>query len=59
VSQLGWARGKKLPRQAVFFEDQDCNDYLKNLKEWKQALGLKVYSYCLMTNHVHLVAHSK
>ncbi|BES69336.1 transposase [Marinobacter nanhaiticus D15-8W] len=42
-------------RQAVFIEEQDYAYYLSNLREWKQALDLKVYSYCLMTNHVHLV----
>ena len=42
-------------RQAVFVEEQDYAYYLSNLREWKQALNLKVYSYCLMTNHVHLV----
>ncbi|PVY70103.1 putative transposase, partial [Tamilnaduibacter salinus] len=45
-------------RQPVFIEVQDFTYYLSNLKEWKQALGLKVYSYCLMTNHVHLVVEA-
>lgn len=42
-------------RQPVFIEEQDFVYYLSNLREWKEALGLKVYSYCLMSNHVHLV----
>ena len=42
-------------RQPVFVEDADFRYYLSNLEEWKHSLGLKVYSYCLMTNHVHLV----
>lgn len=42
-------------RQPVFVEDRDYEYYLSNLKEWKATLGLAVYSYCLMTNHVHLV----
>ncbi|WP_211276985.1 hypothetical protein [Tamilnaduibacter salinus] len=28
-------------RQPVFIEEQDFTYYLSNLKEWKQALGLK------------------
>ena len=28
---------------------------LESLKEWKTTLGIKVYAYCLMTNHVHLI----
>ena len=42
-------------RQVVFAGDEDYLYYLDNLKEWKEALGCKVYAYCLMTNHVHMV----
>lgn len=42
-------------RQAVFVEEADYLYYLNNLAEWKAALGLQVFSYCLMTNHVHLI----
>ena len=42
-------------RKAVFVEADDHRYYLENLREWKLALGVKVYSFCLMTNHVHLV----
>jgi len=42
-------------RQTVFASDQDYLYYLENLKTWKEAYGCKVYAYCLMTNHVHLI----
>lgn len=42
-------------RRAVFIENCDYQYYLENLKEWKQELELRVYSYCLMTNHIHLI----
>ena len=42
-------------RQVVFAADEDFEYYLDTLKEWKRAHGIKVYGYCLMTNHVHLV----
>jgi len=42
-------------RNAVFISDQNYAYYLENLIEAKQALAIKVYAYCLMTNHVHLV----
>ena len=42
-------------RKAVFATDDDCRYYLSNLKEWKQALGIKLYAWCLMTNHIHLI----
>lgn len=42
-------------RQVVFAGDDDYHYYLHTLQEWKTALGCKVYAYCLMSNHVHLV----
>ena len=42
-------------RQVVFLADEDYQFYLDNLKEWKQRLGIKLYAWCLMTNHIHLV----
>ena len=42
-------------RQEVFFGDADRRRYLALLGEQCQATGLRVWAYCLMTNHVHLV----
>jgi len=42
-------------RQVVFAGDDDFFRYLDTLQEWKSKLGCKVYAYCLMTNHVHLI----
>ena len=42
-------------RNAVFVEDRDYRYYLDNLLEWKETLECRVYAYCLMTNHVHIV----
>ena len=42
-------------RQVVFASDNDYLVYLDNLREWKEKFGCKVYAYCLMTNHVHLI----
>lgn len=42
-------------RQPVFLNDEDYLYYLENIKEWKINLGCKVYAYCLMTNHIHLI----
>jgi putative transposase len=42
-------------RQVVFVSDRDYVYYLENLKEWKNTLGCKIYAYCLMTNHIHLI----
>ena len=45
-------------RQPVFVERRDFEYYLANLRKWKQVYELEVYSYCLMTNHVHLVVQA-
>lgn len=42
-------------RQVVFAETRDFAHYLGTLAEFKAVYGVKVYSYCLMTNHVHLL----
>jgi len=39
----------------VFAHDDDYQYYLENLIEWKKDFGCKVYAWCLMTNHVHLI----
>lgn len=42
-------------RKVVFLANEDYQFYLENLKEWKIKLGFKLYAWCLMTNHVHLI----
>lgn len=42
-------------RNVVFVADEDYQFYLGNLKEWKTKLGIKLYAWCLMTNHIHLI----
>jgi len=42
-------------RQTVFAGEDDYRYYLDNLAEWKEKFECKVYAFCLMTNHVHLV----
>ena len=42
-------------RNVVFVSDDDYRYYLENLIEAKVELGIQVYAFCLMTNHVHLI----
>ncbi len=42
-------------RNVVFIEPGDYEFYLDTLLEFKKFYGVKVYSWCLMTNHVHLI----
>lgn len=46
-------------RNAVFFDDSDRVDYLGTLAECRASLGIAVYAYCLMDNHVHLVVNPR
>lgn len=43
-------------RQGVFLVDEDRRFYLETLREDSRRYGLRILGYCLMTNHVHLVA---
>jgi len=42
-------------RDPLFVSDDDYRYYLKNLVDLKTELNCLVYSFCLMTNHVHLI----
>ena len=42
-------------RQVVFVETGDYERYLETLAQFKDVYGVKVYAFCLMTNHVHLL----
>lgn len=43
-------------QQDVFFVDDDRRTYLALLKDRCEAAGVTIVGYCLMTNHVHLIA---
>ena len=49
VTQRGNRRG------TTFFEDDDFLVYRELLTEAARAAGARVWSYCLMPNHVHLI----
>lgn len=42
-------------RQTTFFCDDDYRAYLALLAEWLPRWGNRLWAYCLMPNHVHLV----
>ncbi len=42
-------------RQVVFASDDDFEYYRENLILFKREFGCRIYAYCLMTNHVHLI----
>ena len=46
-------------RSAVFVQTRDYLYYLDNLIEWSAKLNVKVHSFCLMSNHIHLILEPK
>ena len=43
-------------REQVFFTDDDRQAYLARLKGYAEKYAVDILAYCLMTNHVHLIA---
>jgi len=43
-------------RQQTFFREEDYQTYLDLMGEWCSRWGVEVWAYCLMPNHVHLIA---
>ena len=43
-------------RQTTFFCPSDYAKYLSLISEYKYGSGVEIWAYCLMPNHVHLVA---
>ena len=42
-------------KQRVFLQDQDYEKYLDLLRHYKRKFHCKIYAWCLMPTHVHLV----
>jgi len=42
-------------RQPTFFRDEDYALYLRLLRQWCGKAGTRVWAWCLMPNHVHLI----
>ena len=42
-------------RQTIFEDDEDCEKFLFLLSSYKEKCGYKVYAWCLMDNHIHLL----
>lgn len=42
-------------RSDVFFSNEDYKVYLKLLQEYNEIYRLKIWAYCLMSNHIHMI----
>lgn len=43
-------------RMETFFRDEDYQAYLALIAEWCRKCNVAIWAYCLMPNHVHLIA---
>jgi putative transposase len=43
-------------RQQTFFRDDDYHAYIDLMAEWCRKYHVEVWAWCLMPNHVHLIA---
>ena len=46
-------------RQPPFFNDGDYAAYVELMADWCREKGVEIWGYCLMPNHVHLIATPK
>ncbi len=42
-------------RQVIFEDEEDNLKFLETLKNYKAVSGYKIFAYCLMSNHIHLL----
>ena len=42
-------------KQKVFREERDFAEYIKRVRKYKRKYKFRLYSYCLMPNHIHLM----
>lgn len=43
-------------RQSTFFDASDYEAYIELVKELKVVAGVNIWAYCLMPNHIHVIA---
>ncbi len=42
-------------KQVVFLIDEDYREYLNTIERYKKKFKFKLYAFCLMPNHIHLL----
>lgn len=42
-------------KQVIFEDEEDNLKFLETLKNYKAISGYKIFAYCLMSNHIHLL----
>lgn len=44
-----------ISRQNLFEDDEDCQKFIKTLVYFKEKSQYRIYAYCLMSNHIHIL----
>ena len=42
-------------RQSIFEDEEDCTKFIQTMQKYKEICEYKLYAYCLMGNHLHLL----
>ncbi|AOT73289.1 transposase [Geosporobacter ferrireducens] len=42
-------------RQIIFEDEEDCHKFIQTLQKYREISEYKLYAYCLMGNHLHLL----
>ena len=42
-------------QQVIFECEEDYEKFIETILKYKAVSGYKVYAYCLMSNHIHLI----
>ena len=46
-------------RRIIFSDDEDCERFVEILKRIREVSGFRLFAYCLMGNHVHLLMQER
>ena len=42
-------------QQIIFEQDEDYEKFIETIEKYKAVSGYKIFAYCLMSNHIHLI----
>ena len=42
-------------RQTIFEDEEDYNKFIQTMQRYKEIYVYKIYAYCFMRNHLHLL----
>lgn len=46
-------------KRTIFIDNEDRKRFISTLFEKAAEENIRIYAYCLMSNHVHLLLHEK